>query len=112
MSFSLDFNNISTWENIDPVTACKRLSSEKNDEGYNLGALRVSSDLFQKIKDTNRRAQLFLNCETLGLRGWKLFFAYEYPCNRDYDNFVQCVMKSDAAMIQAIIDHEKRLSHR
>ena len=108
MSFSLDFNNISTWESVDPITACMRLSSDgENGTGYNPGALRVSADIFKMIENKNERAHFFLNCEKLGLRSWKLFFAYKYPCHEDYTNFIQCVLKSDEVMINALRERER-----
>ncbi len=81
MSCSLDFKSLSTWENVDLMIACKRISSsdESENDRCNPGALRVSIDVFKMIKDKKECAQFFLNCENLGLRGWKLFFAYKYP---------------------------------
>lgn len=110
MSFPLDFNNISTWENIDRETACMRLgSSEDNENDLNTGALLIVAELFNRIKDKNERAQFFLNCEKLGLRNWKLFFAYADPCHKDYDTFVQCVLKADESMMKALREEERQM---
>ncbi|MCB1117731.1 MAG: hypothetical protein KDK50_04020 [Chlamydiia bacterium] len=108
---SSDFNSISTWRNIDLQQACLRLSSgEENEALCNPGALRVVCDLFKRLdEDGQKRAQFCLNCEKLGLRGWKLFHAYRYSCHENYDYFVQCVLGSDEAMIKDLKDAEKQL---
>ncbi len=101
-SSSLDFNNISTWQNIDSTTACLKFSSREDNTGFNFGALRVIKDIFNSFEDKNVRGNFFSNCEKLGLRGWKLFYAYEKPCQGDYTKFIQCVLKSDEVMLKAL----------
>lgn len=111
MSILLDFNNISTWENIDFVTACLRIScSAENNNSYHSGALKVSATIFKRMNDKNLRAHFFLNCEKLDVRNWKLFYAYKHLCNENYADFVRNVLKSDEAMIRALKEKENLIS--
>lgn len=96
-----DVNNTSRWQNIDLETACLEFSSREGDTDFNLGALRVIKNVFNSIEDNNR-ASFFSNCEKLGLHGWKLFYAFEKPCQGDNKKFIQCVLKSDEVMINAL----------
>ncbi|MFS8562910.1 MAG: hypothetical protein LVR00_00660 [Rhabdochlamydiaceae bacterium] len=105
----MDFSSIATWATIGQIAACVRLSSTEEDPRMcDLGASQVVEKVFEIIKNQNERAQFFLKCEELGLRGWKLFFAFTYPSAEDYNNFVQCVLKSDAAMINALREEEQK----
>jgi len=108
-ALSLDFNNITTWENIDCEKACMRLSNEEGNKeiSINPGAFRVCLDIFKKMTDKKERAKFFLNCEKLGLRHWKLYAAYKYPCKENYDSFIKSVLNSDEAMIKAVKAMEK-----
>lgn len=107
MSLSLDFSRFSTWENVDFVTACLRMSCNEEDKNsYNLGALKVSATLFKKIENKNERAQFFSKCENLGLRSWKLAFAFKNLCHSNYEYLFRSVLKSDEAMLKALKEKE------
>ena len=105
MSSSLNFNSLSTWENIDYDSAIKRLSSDESDS-YNLDAAQISIEIFQMVHDKQMRAQIFFNCEKLGLRNWKLYYAYNDVCQKDYTKFILCILNSDVAMMQAVRENE------
>lgn len=108
MTTSLDFNNISTWETIDPETASRRLSSKApSSSTFNPGALGVVLDLFKRIQDEKARGNVLFNCEKLGLRNWKLYYAFKLYCHGDHDEFVRCVLKSDEAMMKAVKKQEE-----
>lgn len=106
MANPLDFKSISTWKNLDLETACFRLSSMDGIQGFNPGAITVSATVFNQIKDNGERAKFFFNCENLGLRHWKLHYAFKYFCHEDLNNLIQCVLKSDEAMMENIREEE------
>lgn len=101
MSASLDYSKLSTWENVDPVIASARISAEGSG-GINMGAMVASIEVFEKIADIPKRAQFFLNCETLNLRGWKFHAAYKYHSHENCDAFIQAVLNSDQAMLAVV----------
>lgn len=108
MASSLDFNSFTTWANIDSKTACTRLSSNPSGTITNPGALQICTHIFLVMKDKYERAQFLLNCEQLGLRSWRMYYAFKTVCKCDYNLFIQCVLKSDEVMLEALKDEEER----
>lgn len=104
---SLDFTKIETWKSLSLEKTCLRVSAISEGSSYNLGALRVSTRVFSMMKEEARRSQFFLNCEILKLKHWKLFAAYNH-CEENYETLIDCVLRSDKAMMQALSEQEEQ----
>lgn len=109
MSISPDFSKLATWERLDLYAASERLSYNQ-DGGYNDGALKVCSDVADILTTQDELAQFFFNCETMKLRGWKLWDAYKQYSKEDYTVLIKAVMNSDKAMQDLIAEIEEQLN--
>ncbi len=107
MSVVVDFTQIAAWENGDRVQACMRLSSSPEDVQCHPEALEVIIHIFKMDLDSHKLAQFCVNCEILGLRGWKVYFAYKQYCNKNYLTFVQAVLQLDEEMMHAVRKEQK-----
>jgi hypothetical protein len=99
---SLDYTKLSTWENMDYIQTCLRISER------NAGAITASATVYNAITNNKVRAALFFQCETLGIKGWKFYTVFKECCGENLTQFMKCVMKSEQVMFATIKKYEEK----
>jgi len=92
----------------DSKLAFKTLSVQENGY-YHTGAVDICATIFLRIQNQDNRAQFYLNCYELGLRGWKLYSAYQNHCKGVFEIFFRNVQKCDQEMMEALKIEEQAM---
>jgi len=101
---ALDFTKIETWKALNSQQTCERMAQEPKSGDYNPAAASVCAVVYYWLEEANaqnQRAQFFLNCDSLGLRGDRLWKAYAL-CNENFPLFIIRVLKSDEGMMKGV----------
>lgn len=98
MSASLDYTSLDTWKLLQMDQVTVRLA-EILPGAVDPKTATVAEKIFTSLKE-GIRAQVFLNCEKLGLRGTKMFKAYSH-CNENLHKFIIAVLNEDDEMIKS-----------